>query len=286
MTYNKVFNLDYLNESRSGFALNINFKNIRQSPAGELLFNSLSPEGTILPNKEIISSELTIGLKYAPHEQFYQGKNYRIPIINQYPTFQLRYTLGVKGLLESQYNFHRLVGYVHKRIFIAPIGFTDVTLEGGKTFGKLPFPLLTIHRANQSFSYQPEAYNLMNFLEFVSDQYASVFVDHHFNGFIFNKLSLIKKLKLREVITFKGLVGKLSDENKPTNDNGMIFLPIDKDGNPNTFSLEQKPYMEASFGIENIFKILRIDFVKRLSYLDHPNVNPNITLRFRMVFEF
>lgn len=286
MTYNKVFNLDYLNESRSGFALNVNFKNIRQSPAGELLFNSITPEGTIQPNKEIVSSELMIGLKYAPHEQFYQGKNYRIPIINQYPTFQLKYTLGVKGLLESQYNFHRLVGYIHKRMFIAPIGFTDITLEGGKTFGKLPFPLLTIHRANQSFSYQPEAYNLMNFLEFVSNQYASVFIDHHFNGFIFNKLPIIKKLKLREVITFKGLVGKLSDENKPTNENGTILLPIDKDGNATTFSLEQKPYMEASVGIENIFKILRIDFVKRLSYLDHPNVNANVTLRFRMAFEF
>jgi hypothetical protein len=159
-------------------------------------------------------------------------------------------------------------------------------LEGGKTFGKLPYPLLTIHRANQTYSYQPEAYNLMNFLEFVSDQYASVFIDHHFNGFIFNKLPLIKKIKLREVITFKGLIGKLSDENKATAENALLILPTNTDGTQSTFSLEQKPYMEASFGIENIFKVLRVDFVKRLSYLDNPNVSSKIALRFRMVFEF
>ncbi len=286
MTYNKVINLDYLNESKSGLTFNANFKNIRQTPTGELQFNSLSPEGQVQTNHEIVSSELMIGLRYSPNEQFYQGKNYRIPIINKYPTFQLRYTLGIKGILESQNNFHRLVGYVHKRIYIPPIGYTDITLEAGKTFGKLPYPLLTIHRANQTYSYQPEAYNLMNFLEFVSDQYASIFVDHHFSGFIFNKLPLVKKLKLREVVTFKALVGKLSDENKATTQNGLILLPTDKIGSPTTFSLENKPYMEASFGIENIFRVLRVDFVKRLSYLDNPDVSSKVALRFRMVFDF
>lgn len=286
MIYNKVFKLDYLNESKSGLSFNVNFQNIRQTPAGELKFNSLGREGNLQVNPEIISSELMIGLRYSPNQQFYQGKNYRIPIINKYPTFQLRYTFGMKGILESQYNFHRLVGQVHKRVYIPPIGYTDITLEGGKTFGKLPYPLLTIHRANQTYSYQPEAYNLMNFLEFISDQYASIFIDHHFNGFIFNKLPIVKKLKLREVITFKGLMGKLSDENKATPENALLILPTDSNGNSSTFSLAQKPYMEASFGIENIFKVLRVDFVKRLSYLDNPNVNSKIALRFRMIFEF
>lgn len=286
MTYNKVINLDYLNESRSGFTLNLNFKNIRQTPTGALNFNSVAQDGNLVSTSEIISSEVMIGLKYAPNEQFYQGKNYRIPIINKYPSFQIRYTLGIKGLLDGQYNFHRLVGYAHKRVYIPPIGYTDFTLEAGKTFNKLPYPLLTIHRANQTYAYQPEAYNLMNFLEFVSDQYAALFVDHHFNGFIFNKLPLIKKLKLREVVTFKGLMGKLSDQNRPTAQNGLLLLPTDEKGNPTTFSLESKPYMEMSFGIENIFKVLRLDFVKRLSYLDNPNVSKNTTIRFRMRFDF
>jgi hypothetical protein len=286
MSYNKVLNIDYLNESKNGFTLNINFKNIRQIPTGTLQFNTLQTDGTLKNNAEIISSELMIGLKYAPNEQFYQGKNYRIPIINKYPSFQLRYTFGIKGILGGQYNFHRLVAYTHKRVYLPPIGFTDFTLEGGKTFNALPFPLLTIHRANQTYAYQPEAYNLMNFLEFVSDEYVALFVDHHFNGFILNKLPLIKKLKLREVISFKGLMGKLSDKNKPSTENGLLLLPTDENGNPSTFSLESKPYMEMSFGLENIFKVLRLDFIKRLSYLENPNVSANPTVRFRMRFDF
>ena len=286
MTYNKVLNLDYLNESKNGFTLNLNFKNIRQTPTGALQFNSLSKEGNQISTPEIITSEIMLGLRYAPNEQFYQGKNYRIPIINKYPSFQLRYTLGVKGLLGGQYNFQRLVAYAHKRVYLPPIGFTDFTLEGGKTFNALPFALLTIHRANQTYAYQPEAYNLMNFLEFVSDEYAALFVDHHFNGFILNKLPLIKKLKLREVISFKGLMGKLSDKNKPTAENGLMLLPTDENGNPSTFSLERKPYMEMSLGLENIFKVLRLDFIKRLSYLENPNVSSNPTVRFRMRFDF
>ncbi len=286
MTYNKVLNLDYLNESRSGLTLNINFKNIRQAPAGELLFDTYDQEGKPKTIPDIVSSELTVGLRYAPNEQFYQGKDYRIPIINKYPSFQVRYTLGIDNFLGSGYSFHRVMAYAHKRVYLPPIGYTDFTLEGGKTFGKLPYTLLTIHRANQSYAFQPESYNLMNFLEFVSDEYAALFIDHHFNGFIFNKLPIIKKLKLREVITFKGLMGRLSDTNTPTVSNGLPLFPTDKDGVPTTFTLESKPYMEMSFGIENIFKVIRLDLVKRLSYLDNPNVTTSWTPRFRVRFDF
>jgi Family of unknown function (DUF5686)/CarboxypepD_reg-like domain len=286
MTYNKVINLDYLNESRSGLGININFKNIRQSSGGELVFNSFDKEGREQNITEINSSELMIGLRYAPNEQFYQGKNYRIPIINKYPIFQIRYTRGFKDFLGSNFSFERLMFYSQKRCYLPPIGYTDITLEAGKTFGKLPYPLLTIHRANQTYAFQPEAYNLMNFLEFVSDEYAAIFIDHHFNGFILNKLPIVKKLKLREVITFKGLIGGLSQTNTPNKENGLPQFPNDENGKPITFTLEDKPYMEMSFGIENIFKVLRLDLVKRLSYLDNPNITTNWTPRFRMKFDF
>lgn len=286
MTYNNVFQVDYLNESKSGLALNVNFKNIRQEAAGALHFDQVSSNGELVPNKEIVSSEVLVGLRYAPNEKFYQGKNYRIPIVNKYPIFNLRYTMGIKGVMEGQYNFHRLVAYANKRFFITPIGFTDISLEGGKTFGNVPFPLLTIHRANQTYAYQPEAFNMMNFMEFISDHYGAIFIDHYFNGFIFNKVPVLKKLKLREVITFKGLWGGISDENIPKAGNGLYQLPVDEKGNPVSYTLAKQPYMEASFGIANIFKILRVDFVKRLSYLDNPNAPNGIGIRFRMKFDF
>ena len=282
MTYNKVWTLDYLRESKTGLGININLKNIQQSPTGSLQFKTLANE--TLTN--LTTSEVTLGIRYAPNEQFYQGKTYRIPIVNKYPVVQLRYTLGLKDVLGGQYNFHRFLAIANKRMYIPPIGYMDVTLEGGKTLGKLPFPLLTIHRANQTYAFQPESYNLMNFLEFVSDQYAAVFIDHHFNGFIFNKIPLLRKLKLREVVTFKGLYGQLSNENHPSISNGLMELPRSAEGQALTYSLEKKPYMETSFGIENIFKVLRVDLVHRLSYLDNPNVAKSVAVRFRMKFDF
>jgi hypothetical protein len=292
-TYNQVFTIDYLNESKNGLALNLNAKRVAQSPAGALAFEQLTADGGLAPIPNIISTELTAGLRYAPHQQFYQGKTYRVPIVNKYPIIQVRYTAGLKGLLGGQYNFQRVTAYANKRFYVSPIGYTDVSIEGGQTFGRVPFPLLTIHRANQTYAYQPESYNMMNFLEFVSDHYGAVFADHYFNGFIFNKIPLIKKLKLREVVTFKSLWGGLRPENRPGSENrvadgssGLLRLPTDEQGNPVTFALDSRPYMEASVGIANIFKVLRVDIVKRLTYLENPLAPQGYGIRFRMKFDF
>jgi hypothetical protein len=193
MTYNKVLRVDYRKESRSGISYEIGLKNLSQEAAGSLTFEKVGKlDGIPITDKSVTSTELSFNLRFAPNEQFYQGKNYRIPIINKYPIFQARYTLGIANILNSGYNFHNITLRANKRFFISPIGYTDVTAEGGRIFGKVPYPLLMIHRANQSYSYQLESYNLMNFLEFVSDQYAGLFVDHYFNGFFFNKIPLVK----------------------------------------------------------------------------------------------
>ena len=285
-TYNQTVNLDYLNESKNGLTLNLNVKRVDQSPAGALTFDQFLPDGGTTPIPNIVSTELTAGLRYAPHQQFYQGKTYRVPIVNKYPSMQVRFTTGVSGLLGGQYNFQRLTAYANKRFYISPIGYTDVSLEGGQTFGQVPFPLLTIHRANQTYAYQPESYNMMNFLEFVSDHYGAVFASHYFNGFIFNKLPLIKKLKLREVITFKSLWGGLRSENQPQTGDGLLRLPTDEQGSPVSFALGSRPYMEASMGIANIVKVLRVDVVKRLTYLENPLAPQGYGIRFLMKFDF
>jgi hypothetical protein len=155
--------------------------------------------------------------------------------------------------------------------------------EGGYIFGKVPFPLLTIHRANQSYFYQVQSYNLMNFLEFVSDQYASINIDHSFNGFIFNKLPLIKKTKLRELATLKVLYGKVREENSPAKNQDLLRFPTYPSGVPITYTLDRKPYVEASLGVGNIFKVFRVDVVRRLTYLDNPNISE---LGIRTLFKF
>lgn len=284
LLYNKTFRLEHLNEFANHFSYALSYNYTRQSPGGELFFNPVSYYSTSGNVPYINVSEVSTTLRYASHEQFYQGKLYRTPITNKYPIFQLQYTIGSK-ILGNDYDYQNLRFSITKRFYPSILGYTDVIWEAGKIFGKVPYPLLSIHRANQTYSYQITSYNLMNFLEFVSDQYVSLNVDHCFNGFIFNKIPVLKRLKLREVATCKVLYGSLNDSNNPNNESGLFKLPTDIDGNPITYTLEKKPYIEASVGVSNIFKFFRIDLVKRLTYLDHPNVAAT-GIRARFKFDF
>jgi len=286
LLYNKIFNLEYLNEFRSHFSLGLGYKHWEQSPAGSLYFNPVAYND--FPQYEVPSlttSELIVNLRYAPHEQFYQGKTYRIPMFNRFPIFSLRVAAGIKGLAGGEQDYQNVAFSVMKRFYPSPIGYTDMFLEFGQVFGTVPYPLLDIHRANQTYSYQLQSYNLMNFLEFVSDQYIAFNVDHYFNGFIFNKLPLLKKLKLREVVTMKVLYGGITEKNRPENNSSLYKFPLTNDGQTLTHTLEKKPYIEASVGIANIFKLFRIDLIKRFSYLEHPGVD-GIGIRGRFKFDF
>lgn len=113
----------------------------------------------------------------------------------------------------------------------------------------------------------------MNFMEFLTDEYTSIKMTHYFNGFIFNKIPLFKRLKLREVISFKALYGRLTDENNPDLRTELYRFPTDPDGNPTSFAFDNGiPYIEASVGIMNLFKLFRVEFLQRLTYLDNSNV--------------
>ncbi|WP_276483962.1 DUF5686 and carboxypeptidase-like regulatory domain-containing protein [Paraflavitalea pollutisoli] len=282
--YNDIFKVEYIREFGKNLTYTFGFKNWKQQAAGSIVYEKPGLSGpSIVP--DITTSELSAELRWAPHEQFYQGKTYRIPIANKYPIFRLRYIQGIKGLAKGEYNYQQVTLNVFKRFYLSQFGYADVVAEGGNTFGQVPYPLLTIHRANQTYAYQLNSFNMMNFMEFVSDHYVSVSTDYYFNGFIFNKLPLIRKLKLREVAGFKILYGGVRRENNPAFNKETLIFPTDADGNPTTFSLAQKPYMEANVGIGNIFKVLRVDLVKRLSYLENPDV-PNWGIRARVKFEF
>jgi hypothetical protein len=284
MLYNDIYKVEYMKEFESHFSINLSFRKWSQKPAGGLYFNnSVNDQLNVIDN--INTSEVNISLRYAPNEKFYQGKLYRTPIIDKFPIFNLRYTAGLKGVFEGQYNYHNLAGSIEKRFYLSQLGYSDVIVEGGNIFGKVPFPLLTIHRANQTYAYQLNSYNLMNFLEFVSDHYVSINIDHNFNGFFFNKIPLLKKLKLREVVSLKVLYGGLRDENKPSLDGSLLQFPENADGTPTTYSLGKDPYVEGSVGIGNIFKLLRVDLVRRFNYLDNPVVT-KWGVRARVKFDF
>jgi hypothetical protein len=209
---------------------------------------------------------------------------YRVPFPNQYPVFSLQYAAGIKGLFNGHFSYQNINLNIFKRFYLSPLGYTDMTLLGAYISGRLPFPLLQIIPANQTYGYQPNSYNLMNFLEFVSDHYVGLNAEHHFNGFIFNKVPFLKRLKWREIVTGKILYGGLRAENNPVHDPSLPKFPV-INGQTSTFGLGNQPYIEGGVGIGNIFKILRVDAIERFSYMDHPMV-PRYGVRFLFVFDY
>ena len=281
--YNKNLVAEYVHEFPGNIAITMGGKNWIQQPAGSIVYKT-SQSGVSVQVNELNTTELYGEVRWAPHEQFYQRKVFRIPIVNQYPIYTLRFIAGVKGVLNSEYAYQNISGRVEKRVFLSRFGYSDVVLEGGYIFGQLPYPLITIHRANQTYSYMLESYNLMNFQEFVSDHYYSININHYFNGLLLNRVPLLKKLKLREVISVKMLYGGVRNENDPRLHPELIQYP-EMNGQPTTFTLEAKPYVEGSVGICNLLKLFRVDIVKRFTYLENPSVSP-WGLRARFKFDF
>ena len=281
--YNSNFKIDFVKEFENHLSFSLGFKNWKQEPAGAIIYNK-EVNGSLVNVNKLITSEFSGELRWAPKEQFYQGKVYRIPIINKYPIFTLRFIAGVKGLMNSEYNYQNISARFEKRAYMSQLGYSDLVIEGGYIFGKIPYPLMTVHRANQTYAYQLNSYNLMNFQEFVSDRFLGVSIDHHFNGLFFNRVPLLKKLKLREVVSVKVLYGGVRDENDPAKDPSLIKYPI-FDGSATTFALNKKPYIEGSVGIANIFKLIRVDLVKRFNYLENPYV-ASLGVRARFKFDF
>lgn len=271
--YDLSYRLDYIHEFENHFSYSFGLNRLGQTPAGSLYFINLDNNNQQQNINRLISTDFTVGLRYAPNEQFYQGKIYRVPIPSKSPVFSLDYDAGLKNVLGSQYNYQKLHARIDKRFYLSQLGWSDVTVEGGRTFGQVPYPLLNIFRANQTYAYDIYSYNLMNFLEFVSDRYASLNIDQHFNGFFFNKIPLLKKLKWRETASLKAIYGGLGSQNDPSLHPSLYQFPVTSTGQPITYALGKTPYMEGSVGIENIFKFVRIDLVRRFTYLDHPDVS-------------
>ncbi len=271
MLFISAFNLDYNKEHHNGFSYNLIYEYKEQEPLGRLTFQPTGVDSSLV--NMIRTDAFDVNLRFAPNEQFYQGKNYRLPFPNKYPIFRLNFRQGVDGLTKGQYQFSRLAGQITKRFYMAQIGFTDTEVESGKVFGTVPYPLLNLPQANQSFFLQETSFNMMNFMEFLSDEYVSLKITHYFNGFFFNKIPLFKRLKWREVISFKALYGNLTPNNDPALHPDLYRFPVYIDGNQSTFSFDKGlPYVEVSAGIMNFLKFFRLELLQRVTYLDNPNI--------------
>jgi hypothetical protein len=217
-------------------------------------------------NTNFTSTEVIFESRYAKDESFIQNDNDRISLgTEKWPIFTARYALGVKGIMNSQFNYHKLSLDISHVIKWGALGRTYYNVSAGHIFSKLPYPLLEVHIGNQSPFYTSVAFNLMNYFEFVSDSYITFKYRHYFEGLFFNRIPLIKKLKWRFLTTGGLVYGGLSQSNL-----SLIPLTVNNESTRIFSSLDKKPYIEVGYGIENIFKAMRIDVFHRLTYLDKP----------------
>ena len=274
MSYVRNIALKYENETQFGLKTTVEVKHSTDEPTGGLAYITNDDQKTLVP--EIQTMEASLAFRYAPGETFVNTKQRRIPVSFDAPVFTLSHTTGFKGVLGGEYNFNLTEVGLYKRFWFSSWGKIDMFVKGGAQWNKVPFPLLIMPAANLSYILQRETFKLINYMKFLNDRYDSVDVAWDLNGKIFNWIPLLKKPKWREAIGFKMLYGHLTDKNNPMKHPGdsELFLFPTRDGRPTSFVMDPKtPYMECSVGIHNIFKILHIDYVRRLNYLDHPDAN-------------
>ena len=271
MLMNSVWKLEYKRELESMLSFSAVALRKTFDSEGILTFElSGSEVGNPQYAPSLNTTELGLFVRFAPNQTIYNGANFRYPIPGKFPVFTTTFYNGFDNVLDGAFAYQKWLFSVEKRFFVAPFGISDWLLNAGKVWGKVPYPLLEVHPANQTYLYDRYAFNLMNFLEFVSDQFISLNVQHNFNGLIFNRIPGIKRLQWREFFSAKILYGTLSDQNNPALTGGLFKFPNDAAGNPITHRLGKKPYVEISAGIGNLFKAIRLDYVWRINYLDIP----------------
>ena len=265
-TYLRKAELTYTREHYNGISYSAVLRNKREYATPYAVFDRINADGSRTSLDHYDMTELELNFRYGHNEKFYQTRNTRIPITFDAWVFNVSHVMGWKGFLGSSYNYQRTDIGLQKRLWFSAFGYTDIILKAGKVWTKVPYPLLILPNANLSYTIQPEAYTNMNAMEFINDEYASWDVTYYMNGLLLNRIPLIKKLKWREVFCFRGLWGHLSDKNNPAKSTGLFAFP------EGSMTLGKAPYMEASVGIENIFKFLRLDYVWRLNYRDNPDI--------------
>jgi len=253
------FNIRYEHEWFTGFSNTIQFMKKDIYPIGDTVFN-FGENSNSFQRKLIRSSDVSLAIRFAYKEKYIYGEYDRSSLGTTYPILQVRYNLGIKDLLNADYNYQKLNINIEDWFNVGTLGWSKYVIDAGKIWGTLPYPFLNLHAGNETYFYDEESFNTMNYFEFVSDEWVSLTYIHHFDGFFLNRIPLMRKLKWREVIWGKGLIGNLNNNNKSYSDfpEGMFTL--------------KEPYFEAGAGVENIFKFLRVDAVWRLSYLDHPDI--------------
>ena len=281
----------YVYEAYGGLRTTLSFKTEEQQPVGAMSFRKLNqPEikydGDLKAHREFLrTTELFAELRYAPDETYINNKQRRITINKDAPALSISHTMGFRNFLGGDYTYNLTEAKLYKRFWLNSWGKVDLFLKAGYQWNQVPYPLLIHPIANTSFVIEEEMFNLINNMEFLNDRYASMMLSWDLNGKIFNRIPLIRHLKWREYIAVNTLWGGLSDKNNPyapenIGSDKLMWFP------EGCYVMDtKKPYIEVVAGIHNIFKIIHVEYVRRLNYLGLPTATKwGIRYIFRLTF--
>ena len=245
---------EYLLSFKNGLSAKVSGLHKQYNPLSNL------PPNTFFQNNNeagiVAAAEMSLELRYAYLERFLQTTFNQYSLGSASPIFQGRVSKGMPGILGSRFNYTKVSAAISHNKKVAPYGTIYYNIFAGQTFGKLPYMLLDIAPGNEVYYYNKYAFNLVNRYEFLHDKYAGIIFEHNIGNGVFRFIPLVKKLKLRQLYTIKALTGSLSNENYQYN------MPA---GSPYIFqSLNGRTYLEVGTGIDNIFKVFRVDFLWRL----------------------
>ncbi len=280
--YNEAF-ASVKRELVHGLTGRIAFRNWTFDPTYPFGFQTNAADSTAPVFKQFKSSEVFFEARYARDETFILDGNDRISLgLNLWPALTFKYTHGIKGVFGSDFNYDKVLLNLDQRINMGLLGRGYLTVTGEYIYNALPYPLLSVHLGNQAPTYSPFTFNLMNYGEFVSDESVSMHYRQYFEGLLVNRIPLMSRLKWRLVGTANIIYGSLRKSNQ-----ALIseFTPSGYPALKTGFFSTGKPYVELGYGVENIFKFFRVDFVHRMSYLDNPDVRKFgvlVTVQFRL----
>lgn len=257
--YHRVTDLKYTLELYNNFSVSATLKNDRRESTQWIPF--VDGYGTQIAHFN--ENSLSMTLRYAPGEKFFQSRSNRYPVNLDAPIFALTHTFA--PACWSKYPINKTELSMQKRFWFSAFGYLDAMVTGAHVWSRSAYLDLIIPNANLSYTIQPESFALLNPMEFINDSQVSWFMTYSPNGFLFNLIPGFKKAKLREIVSFNGFYGRLSDRNLPSLNPSLLKYPPG-----GTISrMNRGAYMEASVGLDNIFRCLRVDYVWRLSYR-HP----------------
>ncbi|MCH5175033.1 MAG: carboxypeptidase-like regulatory domain-containing protein [Prevotellaceae bacterium] len=297
--HTKELRIDYTREFEDGLKLNAQFTRTHNKAVDALFYQPLDGVGTPMNDPthwipSITTTEFKIGVSYEPNVTYINTKQRRVKVNHDAPILSLSHTRGINGFLGGEYNYNVTEAGIYKRLWLGKFGKLDIDIKAGAQWNKVPFPLLIHPAANTSYIIEDYTFYLISNLEFLNDRYASMLTEWDLNGWLFNRIPLLKKLKWRELIGVNVLWGKLTDKNNPAasnySDNNLFYFPghflSDGTYEQNTVCMNaRRPYIEWRVGIHNIFKLIEIDYVRRFNYLNDPNTNKwGIRLKARMTF--